>query len=96
MITMKESQHVQFVVQGSNMVKFLSKPMTQEECVGLTKQMESMGWKCDINNEKKIGFIMPVDEKTEWFRDYNKETATFVQGNAKQIINIKVSSEKNR
>lgn len=67
--------------------------MTDSICQALIKDMTGRGWTLDVNDEKRLGFIMPVDERTEWFRDYNKQTSSFVQGNGKQIINLIVKRE---
>ncbi len=60
----------------------------------LISHMESNGWKCDINTDEKLGFIMPVDEDHEWIRDYDKKTWKFVQFNGKQKVNLHVSKVK--
>ena len=62
--------------------------MSIEECEQIIKEHIDNGWIMDVNDEKRLGFIKPVDEKTEWFRDYHKEKRTIICGNGKQMINL--------
>ena len=66
--------------------------MTWEEDV--IQYMTSLGWTCDVNDDKRLGFILPVDENYEWIRDYNKETKRFVQFNGKQKVNLVVRKDE--
>ena len=52
--------------------------------------MKSHGWKCDIDNESNLGFVMTIDEDCEWIRDYDKKTGRFVQFNGKQKVNLRI------
>lgn len=62
--------------------------MTPEICSALITSLEGRGWKCDINTDEKLGFIMPVDDNFEWIRDYDKSTGRFVHFNGKQKVNL--------
>lgn len=68
--------------------------MNPEECEALILKLTALGWIVDVNDENRLGFIFPVDDKTEWFRDYNKSTGRFIQGNGKQIINLRSEETK--
>lgn len=65
--------------------------MSAERCSRLISEMESQGWKCDVNTDDKLGFVFFEDENREWVRDYDKKTGRFVQFNAKQKINLVVN-----
>jgi len=59
---------------------------------GVIAKMTSKGWKCDVNDEDRLGFTMYVDEDHEWIRDYNKKTKRFTQFNGRQKINLVVGN----
>ncbi len=56
----------------------------------LIKKMIDNGWKCDTNNELKLGFVFYEDEQHEWIRDYDKTSRRFIQFNGKQLINLRL------
>ena len=67
--------------------------ITKEECQSLKKKLESLGWTCDVDDEKRIGFTLYEDEAHEWIRDYNKETGMCYYMNGKQRVNIQPMDE---
>lgn len=62
----------------------------QESC---KRYMLEGGWTLDKDDEKTLGFYFD-EPPAKWIRDYNKKTHRFVQFNANQKVNIKVSSEE--
>lgn len=61
----------------------------------LILHMTDNGWVLDRDDEEVLGFTHSKKSDTEeWVRDYSKKDWSFVQFNAKQMINLKVSNEK--
>lgn len=59
----------------------------------IIKFMNECGWKLEKNTETLLGFGFIQDEK-HWMRDYDKKTRKFAQYNGNEVVNIKVSNEK--
>lgn len=66
--------------------------MTWEEEV--IEYMTGRGWKCDVNDENRLGFVFYENEEKEWIRDYDKKTKRFVQFNGRQVVNLRTVTGK--
>jgi len=51
----------------------------------LIKHHTDLGWICDKNDEKTLGF-----SKDGWIRDYDKKDGSFIHFDGNQEINIMV------
>ena len=56
--------------------------------------MTNKGWKCDVNDEKRLGFVFYENKEKEWIRDYDKTTRRFIQFNGRAKINLVMVVEK--
>lgn len=54
--------------------------------------MKTIGWECDTDNEKTLGFNC-FDGPFHWMRDYNKKSRRFVQFNGNQIVSFASTKE---
>lgn len=67
--------------------------MNQQEWEdGIKKMMHKDGWRCDRDDETRLGFSY-IEGEFHWIRDYCKKMRRFVQYNGNQKVNLKVTKK---